>query len=216
LLIKFTSAGPVLFRQKRVGRGGKPFQVFKLRTMRNSPAQGAPKVTYAGDRRITRVGHFMRAHKLDELPQLVNVLRGEMSLVGPRPLVPEQTVQVFPCRPGLTGVGSLAFRNQEQALHLVHPEDLVRVHAEVLTKRRIEAECKYLLHSSLWSDIDVICQSALAVAGIRKRTSYDVDVRGLIVSWASRAGRARAFQHAQAPPLAREGGLKAKARAAGV
>jgi lipopolysaccharide/colanic/teichoic acid biosynthesis glycosyltransferase len=214
VLIRFTSPGPVLFRQKRVGRNGHLFEVFKLRTMRVGESAAGPKVTHAGDQRITPLGRFLRAHKIDELPQLINVLRGEMSLVGPRPLVPEQATHVFSCRPGLTGAGSLAFRNQEQILHLVAPEHLTRVHPEVLTKCRIEAECGYLLKSNAWSDINVIWESALAVGGLKKRTSYDLDVRAMIASWASSADRTSTTHWFK--PEYSEAVVKPRVRAAGV
>src|SRR5687768_7819915 len=84
-LIKLDSAGPVFFRQERVGRHGRPFRIFKFRTMTDAPAPGGAQVTVAGDARITRVGAVLRKYKLDELPQLIDVLRGTMSLVGPRP-----------------------------------------------------------------------------------------------------------------------------------
>src|SRR5689334_8028804 len=87
IAIRVSSGSPILFRQIRIGRAGRPFVIYKLRTMR--PAMNSPSVTVAGSARITPVGHFLRATKIDELPQLINVLKGDMSLVGPRPEVPE-------------------------------------------------------------------------------------------------------------------------------
>lgn len=121
--IRLESKGPVLFRQRRVGQYGKQFQIFKLRTMTHQAETNGPKFTAAGDSRITTVGRLLRRTKIDELPQLINVLRGEMSLVGPRPEVPEYAAtynrhqeQVLNARPGLTGPASLAFIDEERVL----------------------------------------------------------------------------------------------------
>ncbi len=112
---------PVLYRQKRIGKNGRPFMIFKFRTMRaNTPGSA---ITAANDRRVTGVGGVLRKLKLDELPQLVNVLRGEMSLIGPRPEVPEYVDfenplwrQVLGSPPGITDLATLAFRNEEEIL----------------------------------------------------------------------------------------------------
>jgi lipopolysaccharide/colanic/teichoic acid biosynthesis glycosyltransferase len=112
---------PVLFRQTRIGRGGQPFTLFKFRTMFNNRAGAS--ITASGDRRVTRTGRILRKFKLDELPQLLNVLRGEMSLIGPRPEVPkyvdlQQPVwqEVLRVRPGITDVATLMYRDEEQIL----------------------------------------------------------------------------------------------------
>jgi lipopolysaccharide/colanic/teichoic acid biosynthesis glycosyltransferase len=121
-LVRLSSGSPILFRQVRLGRGGVPFVIYKLRTMRH--AAGGPKVTVDGGSRITREGRFLRATKLDELPQLFNVLKGEMSLVGPRPEIPEYVEKysdrdkriVLSVRPGLTDFASIRFRSENQLL----------------------------------------------------------------------------------------------------
>lgn len=126
LAIKLDSSGPVFFRQERVGQHGRLFRIHKFRTMR-TPAGAdarAPLITAAGDARITRVGRVLRRHKLDELPQLIDVLRGRMSLVGPRPEVPgymalyppEARRAILSVRPGITDPASIAFRNEEALL----------------------------------------------------------------------------------------------------
>src|SRR2546430_1364095 len=121
LFVAAGSRGPILFRQRRNGRNGKPFQILKFRTMYNENA--GPALTRAGDQRITPVGRYLRCLKLDELPQLINVLRGEMSMVGPRPDLPEiwnqasaTERQIVALRPGLTGAASLAFHEEERIL----------------------------------------------------------------------------------------------------
>src|SRR5690242_5375304 len=121
-VVRLSSGTPVLFRQVRVGRGGVPFVIYKLRTMR--PAPDGPKVTVGGSARVTPEGHFLRATKMDELPQLFNVLKGDMSLVGPRPEVPEYVEKysdldkriVLSVRPGLTDLASIRFRSENRLL----------------------------------------------------------------------------------------------------
>src|SRR5947207_8516848 len=121
-LVKLADGGPVLYRQVRVGQGGRSFRIFKFRTMVPDADQAGPLLTRQGDARITRIGAILRQTKLDELPQLWNVLKGEMSLVGPRPEVPRYIQQYTPeqreilrCKPGITDLASLCFR-EEQAL----------------------------------------------------------------------------------------------------
>ena len=123
LWIKADSHGPIFFRQERIGRGFRPFRIYKFRTMvENAPSTGSP-ITYGNDSRITRAGRILRKTKLDELPQLINVLKGEMTFVGPRPEVP-QFVQMFrqdyeeilKVRPGITDLASLKYRNEAEIL----------------------------------------------------------------------------------------------------
>jgi lipopolysaccharide/colanic/teichoic acid biosynthesis glycosyltransferase len=123
LAIKLTSRGPVFFRQERAGHHGSTFLIYKFRSMSaDAPRRGA-SVTAGDDDRITPVGSFLRRHKLDELPQLINVCKGEMSLVGPRPevkefvdLFPEEYAKILAVRPGITHQGTLMFRNEEEIL----------------------------------------------------------------------------------------------------
>jgi len=121
LAVKVTSAGPVFHRGERIGRGGAPFRILKFRTMRANA--GGPAITRGGDARITPAGRLLRRWKLDELPQLVNVLRGDMSIVGPRPEAPEYVAlytaeerRVLSVRPGLTSPASLRYRHEESLL----------------------------------------------------------------------------------------------------
>ena len=123
LLIKLDSPGPVFFRQERIGRGFRPFFMYKFRTMvQDAPLNGSA-VTFAGDRRITPVGRLLRRMKIDEFPQLINVVRGQMSLVGPRPevrqygeLVREEYEEILKIRPGITDLASLKYRDEEAVL----------------------------------------------------------------------------------------------------
>jgi len=123
LAVKLTTPGPVFFRQERVGRHGRLFRIYKFRTMVDDAETRGGKLTVGGDGRVTAVGRFLRRHKLDELPQLINVVRGEMSLVGPRPEVPEYVARfagpyarVLSVRPGITHRATLWFRNEEALL----------------------------------------------------------------------------------------------------
>lgn len=154
-VIRLTSPGPVIFRQRRVGRGFEPFEILKLRTM----AQGKPGLAYtmAGDPRITRVGRFLREAKIDELPQLWNVLRGDMSLVGPRPVVPEiseefreQYNQLLRVRPGLTDPASIKYR-QEARLLATMP-DAANYFKQVVTPDKLRISAEYLQRANLWTD----------------------------------------------------------------
>jgi lipopolysaccharide/colanic/teichoic acid biosynthesis glycosyltransferase len=192
--VKLTSRGPVVFRQVRIGRCGIPFEIIKLRTMSECGRQGraAGGVTRASDQRIVPVGRWLRRFKLDELPQFWNVLRGDMSLVGPRPLVPEQDPPLFICRPGLTSPGSLAFRLQELALSGI-PADLVPdIHAAALVPTRFAMDRRYLQTASFFSDLAIIAETALIVARLRARSRYDIDVPGLVAAYLTRRSERRA------------------------
>ena len=128
LAVRLASGKPVIFRQSRVGRNGREFQLLKFRTMAVQHSGTGPGITSPGDPRITGIGKWLRRSKLDELPQLVNVLRGEMTLVGPRPDLKEfwrqtsaDASQALQLTPGLTGPASIAFRNEEDLLAHVSP-----------------------------------------------------------------------------------------------
>lgn len=160
--IKLDDAGPLFFRQTRVGREGRPFQILKLRTMRQGTA--GPSVTASGDPRVTRVGRWLRRTKLDELPQLWNVLVGEMSMVGPRPEVPRYVEQYTPAqrevlrlRPGITDEASIEFRNEEQLLAAApEPE---KFYIEHCVPRKIAINLAYAREASVARDFRVILRT---------------------------------------------------------
>lgn len=162
LAIKLDSPGPALFRQERVGRHGRPFRIHKFRTMvADAPSQG-PAITVGEDARITRVGRWLRARRLDELPQLIDVLVGSMSLVGPRPEVPRY-VALYPAalreavlsvRPGLTDPASLA--RLDEAEQLARAADPEREYVEVLLPAKLEHAIAYARRATLASDLCVI------------------------------------------------------------
>jgi len=167
LAVKLTSAGPVLFRQERVGRGGRPFTLLKLRTMTHGT--GGLQVTAGDDRRITAVGRLLRGTKLDELPELWNVLRGEMSFVGPRPEVSRYVdlddprwQEVLRARPGITDPVTLTLRDEESVLAAV-VGDRDRFYREVLQPYKLEGYVTYQRRRTPWSDLGVLVRTALAV-----------------------------------------------------
>jgi lipopolysaccharide/colanic/teichoic acid biosynthesis glycosyltransferase len=168
-----SSAGrPAFFRQVRVGRGGRPFTLIKLRTMR--PSQGGPQVTASGDSRITRLGRFLRRSKLDELPELWNVLRGDMALVGPRPEVPgfvdagrAEWKVVLSVRPGLTDPVTLRLRNEE-AVMAASGGDQDTFYRNQLQPLKLRGYVEYLHRRSWWSDLRVLGSTLLVVLGLSR------------------------------------------------
>ena len=159
-LIRFKMPdGPVLFRQVRIGKDGKPFSLVKFRTMAGS--QEGETVTVAGDPRITPLGARLRRLKLDELPELWNVLVGDMSFVGPRPDVPGYADalsgddrEILQLRPGITGPATLKYRNEEEFLATV--EDPVRFNDEVIFPDKVRINRYYLHHRSFWMDLRIL------------------------------------------------------------
>ena len=160
LAIKLTSPGPMLFRQLRVGSNGRNFLMWKLRTMRND-CSGGPSTTRAGDQRLTGIGIFLRRLKIDEFPQLVNVIRGEMSLVGSRPMLPHHETRTLRFRPGITGAASLAFRKEEQLLHRLPEHELDEYQVNVLMPLKRELDHAYMRRATLLSDISILIRTIL-------------------------------------------------------
>lgn len=170
--IKQDSPGPVIFAQQRVGRHGRPFTIYKFRTMQVS-APG-PSVTATGDPRVTRVGMRLRATKLDELPQLVNVLRGDMSLVGPRPEVPDyvdkwphdSAQSILSVRPGITDPVTLSLRDEERIL--AGSTQPAIFYEEVLLPSKAKQYTEYVGTRSISSDIRILAQTAWALRRTRQ------------------------------------------------
>jgi lipopolysaccharide/colanic/teichoic acid biosynthesis glycosyltransferase len=163
--IKLDSRGPVFFRQLRVGRHGVPFRIHKFRTMvPDAPQRGLP-LTVGADARITRVGQWLRRSRLDELPQFIDVLAGHMSLVGPRPEVP-QYVARYPAalreralsvRPGITDPASLLYLDESDLL--ARAADPEREYIEVILPRKLQCAADYAEHASLRSDFGVLMRT---------------------------------------------------------
>lgn len=162
LMIRLDSPGPVFFRQERVGRGGTRFRIHKFRTMVADAASRGPALTVGDDARVTRVGRFLRRSKLDELPQLIDVLIGDMSLVGPRPEVPQYVARypaalrdkVLALRPGITDPVSLAFADESTLL--ARAADPEREYVEVILPRKLNAAAAYAEQATLATDLKVI------------------------------------------------------------
>lgn len=166
-LIAVSSPGPVLFRQVRVGLGGRRFVLYKMRTMR--VGGNGPEVTAGDDERVTRVGRLLRRTKLDELPELWNVLRGDLSLVGPRPEVPRYVdtsdpswQAVLRSRPGLTHPVTLALRDEEGLLAAV-PGDREDFYLRTLQPYKLEGYLRYAERRTLRSDLSVLWMTAAVV-----------------------------------------------------
>ena len=166
--IKLESTGPVLFQQTRVGRDKQPIKTLKLRTMVVSAPTSGPQITAGDDPRITRIGRWLRKSKLDELPQLWNVLRGDMSLVGPRPEVPHyvetyrpEWQRLFTVRPGITDLASLTFRDEESLLALAR--DRERAYREVIMPLKLELALHGVEKSSFAHDLRVLARTALSI-----------------------------------------------------
>jgi lipopolysaccharide/colanic/teichoic acid biosynthesis glycosyltransferase len=174
--IKLDSQGPIFFRQERIGRGFRAFQIYKFRTM--VPGIGAQdrQITCGDDPRITRFGKFLRRTKLDEFPQLINVVKGEMSIVGPRPEVRQYVeylrqdfAEILQVRPGLTDLASLRFHNEAALLGTsVDPEELYK--SSVLPQK-IQLGKLYVRQSSLMTDFALIVKTLAVVWGLKSHSA---------------------------------------------
>ena len=165
IAIKASSRGPVLYRGLRIGLHGRPFEIFKFRSMRAGDGAG---ITAAADPRITRVGRFLRRFKVDEVPQLVNIVRGDMSLVGPRPEDPryverytDEQREVLTMRPGLTSPAALAYRDEERLLE--DPAAVESTYVEQLMPAKLALDLEYVRSWSMWLDASVIARTLIAV-----------------------------------------------------
>ena len=167
LWVKLDSPGPVLYRGKRVGKDGEPFHMYKFRTMAEGAERRGPAVTYRDDPRITRAGRFLRRTKLDELPQLLNVVKGEMSLVGPRPEDPtyvafydEKQRQVLSVKPGITGPTQLEYRDEASML------DGDSVDADYVTRimpEKLKLDLQYVSTRSLIMDLGILWRTGMTL-----------------------------------------------------
>jgi lipopolysaccharide/colanic/teichoic acid biosynthesis glycosyltransferase len=161
--IKCSSRGPLLFRQVRVGKDGKTFQLLKFRTMVHGRRNPGPGLTRQGDPRIFPIGRLLRKWKLDELPQFLNVMRGDMSLVGPRPDLPEylatladKQMEILSIRPGITGSATLKFRHEADLLAQVPADKLQDFYTERILPEKVELDLEYARRATLFSDMQVL------------------------------------------------------------
>lgn len=164
---------PLFFRQERVGQHGLPFRMWKFRTMVKNAKRLGPPLTAGDDARITRIGHWLRKYKLDELPQLVNVLLGHMSLVGPRPEVPRYVAlythkqrRVLELKPGITDPASIYYRDESRIMaDMPDPE---RFYVESVMPDKIRINLEYASHASVWSDLGVIVTTVMLLLNVTR------------------------------------------------
>lgn len=168
LLIKIDSAGPGFFLQERIGRHGKVFRLFKFRTMHVNADRLQAITVGARDPRITRVGYYLRKFKVDELPQLINVLKGDMSLVGPRPelkkfvdLYNTEQRQVLSVRPGITDPASIKFRNENELLE--GKDNPIQYYTEVIMPQKLEMNLDYIRKKSVRYDVKLIFSTIFSI-----------------------------------------------------
>ncbi len=174
VLIKLDSTGPVFFLQERVGRYFRPFTIYKFRSMRTEARKKGALITVAGDERVTRVGRILRKHKIDELPQLLNVLKGDMSLVGPRPEVMEY-VQLFSAeyekllkvRPGITDPASIKFSEEEKVLSAA--DDWEEDYKKRILPEKLHLSLRYAEKNSLLADLKLIFRTFFRIAENRQK-----------------------------------------------
>jgi lipopolysaccharide/colanic/teichoic acid biosynthesis glycosyltransferase len=172
VLIKLDSTGPIFFRQVRIGMRFRPFQILKFRTMVEDSSARGKSITVGDDPRITRVGWFLRKTKIDEVPQLINVLRGEMSFVGPRPEVPKYVElfrhdyeEILKVRPGITDLASIKYRDEASILGQSEtPED---EYVRRVLPDKIKLAKEYIQRSSLIFDLSVICRTVFKIFDFR-------------------------------------------------
>lgn len=168
LLIKMDSNGPVIFKQVRVGKNKKPFEIYKFRTMVVDAEKLGKQITVGNDNRITKIGGFLRKFKLDELPQLFNVFKGDMSFVGPRPEVPkytnlytEEQNRVFEVRPGITDYASIKYRNENEILgKSKNPE---KTYIEEVMQDKLKINLDYMNRRSVLEDLKIILLTVLKI-----------------------------------------------------
>jgi lipopolysaccharide/colanic/teichoic acid biosynthesis glycosyltransferase len=170
VIIKLDSPGPVFFRQERVGLGGRSFRIFKFRSMVADAARAGTALTVRADTRITRAGILLRSSKLDELPQLINVLAGDMSIVGPRPEVPEfmkfytpdQRAIMLSMRPGITDYAAILFRDENSLLD--RDRDPISVYRLEIMPTKFAYYERYSREISMWNDLRIILATVLLLA----------------------------------------------------
>ena len=172
--IKLESRGPVFYRGERVGRYGKGFRIFKLRSMRVH--HDGPETTSTDDQRITAIGRFIRKFKIDELPQLINILKGEMSLVGPRPevrwcveLYTDEEKEILTVRPGITDWSSIRFHNEGEIVARSGYADANRAYLDLIRPEKVRLQLRYVRERSLAVDMRILWQT-IAILGRTRST----------------------------------------------
>ncbi len=197
LLVRWGSPGQVFFRQRRMGRNGREFTLYKFRSM--CPKKGNnSSITVSGDDRITPVGALLRRYKLDELPQFWNVLRGDMSLVGPRPKLPHHEALRLACRPGITGAATLAFRNEEEFLSEIPADQLETFYETFVKPAKAHLDLEYMRTATFGTDLKLLWRTVTACLF---SSDTAVSESALSIMQYEHAARARADKFAP-PPVA--------------
>lgn len=161
LAVLVTSGTPVIFRQRRSGKDGSHFSIYKFRTMKPDANPSSSLLSIESADRVTWFGSFLRKTKLDELPQVINILAGDMSLVGPRPKVPEQQLIPLICRPGLTGPATLAFAREEALLLQIPKDQRTAFYFDAVLPAKQKADSEYMRRATLVSDLRILMDTAL-------------------------------------------------------
>ena len=170
--LKLTGEGYVFYKQERVGYKNRPFLIWKFATMlKNSMNIGTGSITLQNDPRVTKIGSFLRKTKINELPQIINILKGDISLVGPRPLVTktfsayteEVQSKIYNVKPGLTGIGSIIFRDEESIISAINDEDPHEFYKRVIAPYKGELEMWYQKHNSFFLDLQLIFMTAWVI-----------------------------------------------------
>lgn len=181
IALRLTGEGEVFFIQQRVGRGGKPFGLYKFATMlKNSPNLGTGTVTVKNDPRVLPLGRFLRKTKINELPQLLNIFKGDMSIIGPRPQTQRcfgafparSQAEIIKVRPGLSGIGSIVFRDEEELMHASKEPE--RFYDEVIMPYKGALEEWYVAHQGLWTYLAAIFVTAWVVLVPESRLAWRV------------------------------------------
>jgi lipopolysaccharide/colanic/teichoic acid biosynthesis glycosyltransferase len=181
IILRFTAEGEVFYFQERIGINNSKFQIFKFATMlKNSLNMGSGSITLQNDYRVTFIGKFLRKTKINELPQIINILKGDMSLVGPRPLVDKTfsaynddvQANIYKVKPGITGIGSILFRDEEAIISAVSDEDPFEFYKRIIAPYKGEVEMWYQKKCSFYLDIQLILMTAWVIL-FPKTTLYE-------------------------------------------
>ena len=196
ILVKLDSPGPIFYRAPRVGQDGRVFRMYKFRTMVTNADNVGPAITLDKDPRITRVGALLRNGRLDEIPQLLNVLKGEMSMVGPRPEAPyyvemysTEQRSVLAAKPGMTGPAQIAFRHEEETLS--DPETVDDYYMNTILPPKLAMDLRYLEDHSIVTDLSILFQTAWALLADRLSHRLQTDASRIERSVAERSSLER-------------------------
>lgn len=209
VLVRFGSDGPVFFRQRRMGRNGHEFTLYKFRSMCVEGSEPGSCITVVGDTRITPVGAFLRRYKLDEIPQFWNVLRGDMGLVGPRPKLPHHEALHMEGRPGITGVATLAFRREEELLSRVPEHQLDSYYEERIKPAKARMDLQYIRTATFSSDIRILWRTVTScLFGLQEPLERLEEIIAAASTGHAVSAEPQFVGHAGAVPIYRQAGAQ--------